>query len=384
MRVVFLTHNYPRHSGDLPGGFLHPLALALRDAGADVSVVAPSDLGRAGREPLDGIPVRRVRYAPAAWEWLGYSGRMAAAARDPRGALALAGLLRALRRGARAEAANGKGRAVIHAHWWFPAGLAAPPELPLVVTLHGTDGRLLAGGGPGRILGRRVLRRAAVVTTVSRALAQTVQAATGVVVPPSAIQGLPLDASRLRPTTGGGGVVVVARLTAQKRLHLLVEAVSELARQGREVPLTIAGDGPEAGRLEARIAELGLARQARLVGPLTPDGVATLLGGADCFVLPAVAEGYGMAAAEAMVCGVPLVVCTDGGGLVELAGNGPGTRIVAPDAVALAGAIGALLDDPDARPAAAAAGHQLRQGLSPESAATKAIAWYQQAISRHG
>lgn len=384
MRVIFLTHNYPRHPGDLPGGFLHPLALALRDAGVDVTVVAPSDLGRAGRELLDGIPVRRVRYAPAAWEWLGYSGRLATATRDPRGALALAGLLRALRRGARAEAARGIGRTVIHAHWWFPAGLAAPPELPLVVTLHGTDGRLLTGGSLGRMLGRRVLRRAAVVTTVSRTLAQTVEAATGVTVAPSSIQGLPLEVSRFRPTTGGGGVVAVARLTAQKRLHLLIEAVAVLARDGREVPLTIAGDGPEAGRLEALITELGLARLARLAGPLSPDAVATLLAEADCFVLPAEAEGYGMAAAEALASGVPLVVCTDGGGLVELAGAGAGSRVVAPDPGALAGAIMALLDDPAARPAAAAAGHQLRQSLSPEAAAGRAIAWYQQAIASHG
>jgi hypothetical protein len=71
VRVIFLTHNYPRHPGDLPGGFLHPLALALQSAGVDISVVAPADLGRAGRERLDGIPVRRVRCAPAAWEWVG-------------------------------------------------------------------------------------------------------------------------------------------------------------------------------------------------------------------------------------------------------------------------------------------------------------------------
>jgi glycosyltransferase involved in cell wall biosynthesis len=91
-----------------------------------------------------------------------------------------------------------------------------------------------------------------------------------------------------------------------------------------------------------------------------------------------------MAAAEALASGVPLVVCTDGGGLVELAGAGAGSRIVAPDPGALAGAISALLDDPAARPAAVAAGHQLRLSLSPEAAASKAIAWYQQALAGHG
>jgi glycosyltransferase involved in cell wall biosynthesis len=273
---------------------------------------------------------------------------------------------------------------VIHAHWWFPAGLAAPPELPLVVTLHGTDGRLLAGGGLGRRLGRRVLKRAAVVTTVSRALAHTVEAATGVAVPPEAIQGLPLEMGRFRPTTGGGGVVAVARLTAQKRLHLLVEAIAVLARQGREVPLTIAGDGPEAGRLEALIGQLELTRLARLTAPLTPEAVAALLAKADSIVLPALAEGYGMAAAEALASGVPLVVCTDGGGLVELAAAGAGSQVVAADPAALAGAITALLNDPAARPAATAAGHQLRRSLSPEAAASKAIGWYRQAIALRG
>ena len=63
MRVVFVTHNYPRHAGDVPGAFLHPLATALLARGHDVRVVAPADRGRDARQPLDGVPVRRVHYA---------------------------------------------------------------------------------------------------------------------------------------------------------------------------------------------------------------------------------------------------------------------------------------------------------------------------------
>ena len=68
MRVVFLTHNYPRWTGDVSGAFLATLAGALVRRGVSVRVVAPSDQGRGGDEELDGIPVRRVRYAPAAAE----------------------------------------------------------------------------------------------------------------------------------------------------------------------------------------------------------------------------------------------------------------------------------------------------------------------------
>ena len=37
MRVVWITHNYPRHTGDVAGGFLHPLAVALRRPGTSMS-----------------------------------------------------------------------------------------------------------------------------------------------------------------------------------------------------------------------------------------------------------------------------------------------------------------------------------------------------------
>lgn len=48
MRVVFLTHNYPRWPGDLSGSFLGTLAAALVRRGIEVRVVAPSDAGQGG------------------------------------------------------------------------------------------------------------------------------------------------------------------------------------------------------------------------------------------------------------------------------------------------------------------------------------------------
>lgn len=382
MRVIFLTHNYPRHPGDLPGGFLHPLALALQAAGVDIRVVAPSDAGRGGRDLVDSIPVRRVRYAPAAWEFLAYTGRMAAAGRDPRALLALVGMVRALRKGARLEAEDAPGPVVIHAHWWFPAGMAAPPGLPSVVTLHGTDGRLLLGSAVARWVGRRVLARAAMVTTVSAALAESVVRTTGIKVGPAAVQGLPLDASCLHPTRGGGGIVSVARLTTQKRLDLLVEAVGLLRDANRPVRLVIVGDGPEFGRLEALIQARGLASLVRLAGGMGPDGVAEVLSSADLFVLPARGEGYGLAAAEALIAGVPLVVCQDGGGLLEIAGTGQQARVVAPSPAAIADAIAGILADPAARGAALEAGALLRARLEPAAAARRAMEWYRLAVGQ--
>lgn len=379
MRVIFLTHNYPRSPGDLPGGFLHPLALALRADGVDVRIVAPADGGQGGETVLEGVPVHRVRYAPAGWETLAYSGNLANAIRRPQGLLALFGLWRALRRGARAQAAASTAPVVVHAHWWFPAGLAAPPELPMVLTLHGTDARLLEQGAIAPWLGRQVLRRAAVISTVSVDMARRVSRVTGREIPPEQVQAMPMDASRFRRSTGGGGIVAVARLTAQKRLHLLVEAV---ARLGQAPPVTILGDGPTRQSLEELVARLGLAEQVRFAGTASPEQVAAQLATADLFVLPAEEEGYGLSAAEAVLSGVPIIVCTDGGGLLDLAARPGAGRAVAAEPGAIAAAITALLAEPGARDSAWAAGQVIRAHLDPGAAAHRAQDWYRTALAR--
>ena len=101
MRVVFLTHNYPRWPGDVSGAFLGTLAAALVRRGVNLRVVAPSDGGEGGEGVIDGVPVRRVRYAGAAAETIAYRGTMQSALRRPGGWRALAGLWRALKRAAR-------------------------------------------------------------------------------------------------------------------------------------------------------------------------------------------------------------------------------------------------------------------------------------------
>ena len=123
MRVLFVTHSYPRRVGDAPGSFLLRLARALAARGVEVRVLAPAGAGLASRETIDGVPVTRVRYAPRAWETLAYGGDMAERVRAGWGArLALGGLLAATAAGVarRARAAD-----VVHAHWWFPAGFVA-------------------------------------------------------------------------------------------------------------------------------------------------------------------------------------------------------------------------------------------------------------------
>lgn len=377
MRVVFVTHNYPRAPGDLPGAFLHPLALALRARGHDVRVVAPSHRGAGGRDEVDGVPVNRVRYAAPEREWLGYEGRLAEAGRSAGGLRALAGLIAALRREARSEVHGSRGGAVLHAHWWVPAGLALPAGVPSVITVHGTDGRLLSRGVLPRLAGRWALRRVRVVTAVSRSLGEEVARATGRTDVLGRIHSMPVPLDG-RPWSGGAGdLVTVARLTAQKRLHLALEALAHLRELGTPLRLTIIGDGPERASLARIAGELHLTSQVEFTGALASAEVALRLARARAFILPAAGEGFGLAVVEALMAGVPAVVCQDGGGAAEVVERWGGGLIVPPDRVAIAEAIRGI---DSAREAARQAGQRWRAELAPDRVAAIFERWYSEAL----
>ena len=382
MRVVFLTHNYPREPGDVSGAFLATLAGALCDRGVEVTVVAPSDRGRGGVEQTGGIRIRRVRYAAASRETLAYTGTMQEAIRSLGGLAALAALRRALRLATAEELSTGAD--LVHAHWWVPGGLSVPAGAPMVLTSHGTDAALLRRSMIARWIAGPVYRAARVVTAVSRELARWIHAAVGRVVDDSHVQPMPVDVARFRWTVGGGGLIVVARLSSQKRIELAIDAAAQLAGAGRRLPLTIVGDGPARAALERRAAASGLGELVRFIGAVPPEDVAALLAAADLMLFPASGEGFGLAAAEALMSGVPVVACRDGGGLLDVVPSQGAGRLVSPTAQAIANAASALLDDPDARLAARAAGEEWRRRLEPSHVAEVCHGWYREALARNG
>ncbi|MBK6495443.1 MAG: glycosyltransferase family 4 protein [Gemmatimonadetes bacterium] len=378
LRVVFLTHNYPRERGDVAGAFLHPLAVALRARGVDVRVVTPSDAGKGGRGTLDGVPVHRVRYAAADREQYAQSGKLATATKSPQGLKALAGMIRALRAGAREEL-DGATRGVVHAHWWFPSGLAAPSERPMVVTCHGTDVRMLETSGPARWLAKRPFHRARRVTTVSRSLADALRTH-GAKVADDSVVPMPVTAMERPWSIGGGGIVVLGRLTEQKRVHLAVEAYALARQQGCTLPLVIAGDGATRAALQSQVGGLGLSAAVQFLGAVAPTDVPALLATADACLMPARGEGFGLAAAEALMQGVPVIACTDGGGLLDVVPMEGAGRRVSPEPAALAAALVDVLHDPDARTTARVAGEAWRIRLAPEFVAERFLTWYGEAL----
>jgi glycosyltransferase involved in cell wall biosynthesis len=83
--------------------------------------------------------------------------------------------------------------------------------------------------------------------------------------------------------------------------------------------LLMVGDGPELPRAEQSVREGGLTGKVHFIG--RQDPVESLLGVSDLLLLPSETESFGLAALEAMACGVP-VMSSDAGGLPELIEDG--------------------------------------------------------------
>lgn len=365
MRLVLLTHAYPRWPGDVAGSFLGRLADALAARGHTLVVVAPADRGKAERFTLGGADVVQVRYAAPEHEHLAYTGDMLRAARSLPGALAFRRLVRGLRAQAVTEARRIDAD-LLHAFWWVPGGWSAVGTgLPTVISLMGTDVALLDGWIARRIA-HRVLPRARRLTALSTFLAERVRTRLGL--PDLAIDRVPVPADTTRFVTrsrGGGGIVYLGRLSRQKRVHLLLEAV---AAQGLTIPVTIVGDGPERAALERQAAALGLGN-VRFTGYVEDDRVIPLIQNADVAAFLSHGEGLGLAAAEMLMLGIPVVATTDGGGVADLMTDGRGARVVAPEARVVGAALAQCAGDAAMRAAAQAAGEVLRGDLTPEAIA---------------
>ncbi len=381
MNVLFLTHNFPRSPGDAAGSFVLRLAIALRDEDVHVHVVAPAGPGLPPSDEIEGIPVTRFRYAPRRFEKLAYTGNMAADVASSWSArLALVGFLGAdfiqavkARRSVEPD--------VIHAHWWFPSGvvgtwLGGLSHVPLLTTMHGTDVRLARSVGVAKPMFRHVLQHSAAVTTVSRWLADEVDAlvpGTHPIVAP-----MPVATSLFSPdgVREKGRILFVGRLSNQKGLEHLLYALAD-ARSVTK--LDVVGDGPARVALQGLAADRGVADRVRWHGQLKQTELASLYQKASALVVPSTDEGLGMVAIEALLCETP-VIAFDSGGLRDVIQHEKtGILVPAGDRKALARAVDALMENEIlARDLGKAGRLYALSTFAPESAARKYADIYRQ------
>jgi glycosyltransferase involved in cell wall biosynthesis len=274
--------------------------------------------------------------------------------------LLLASMWLALRRAARRAD-------LVHAHWLLTAVVARFGGRPFVVTLHGSGsaGRFsdveLARRRPALV--RRLLRPAAAVICVSETVAAAVrEAGIDPVVIPNGVRVPDEVGHPAEPPL----VLYVGRLSPEKNVDTLVEALGDL-------DLVVAGEGP--------LREL----VPGALGAVPHPEVERLLERASVVVAPCEREGFGLAAAEAMAFGRP-VVAAAGGALLELVSDGETGLLVPPrDAPALRGAVDRLLADADLRERLGrAARERARERFGWEGVVDRTLDVYRRSVARYG
>jgi glycosyltransferase involved in cell wall biosynthesis len=324
MRILFVTHNYPRFAGDPAGAFVARIAQGVAASGSSVEVLAPHAPGVPDDERVDGVQVRRFRYGPEFMERVAYSGSLhSGRLRSPLIAAAFPGFLFGFRHAVH-TAVRQFGPQLIHAHWWVPAGwLASGTSVPYVITCHGSDVRLLDRPLVRR-LARPVFRKAARVTAVSNFLAQDIDRLLPHAGQPVQLTPMPVDI----PTFAKGAqlekvdpprILYAGNLVTSKGVDVLLRAAALLSQRAVRYQLKVLGQGPAQRSLQELSAQLGIAAHVTWSPFVRQNQMAPEYGASTVTVLPTrgQSEGLGLTLVEALVAG-SAVVGTPAGGIPEV------------------------------------------------------------------
>jgi len=224
---------------------------------------------------------------------------------------------------------------LLHVHYAIPHAATAwlakqmlreeGRDLQIVTTLHGTDITLVGQDPSYFTITKFSIEKSDAVTAVSTYLRDETYRAFGcvgcdVVVIPNFV-----GAAEYHPATDGtcrralapADHKIITHVSNFRPVKRLTDVVRVFAAVRRAVPATLVlvGDGPDRDAAQHEADRLKLGRDVRFLGKV--DRVADILRGSDLFLLPSAQESFGLAALEAMACGVP-VIAARVGGLPEL------------------------------------------------------------------
>ncbi len=237
---------------------------------------------------------------------------------------------------------------LVHVHYAVPHATAAflakqmlaeERDLKVITTLHGTDITLVGQAQSFFTVTKFSIERSDAVTAVSHYLKEETYRSFGcegcaIEVIPNFVnlqEYRPLD-PRPRPAFVPAGSKFLIHVSNFRPVKRVPEVVRIFAAVRRAMPavLVLVGDGPQRLEAEAEVDRLGLRKEVFFLGKL--ESVVDLLQGADLFLLPSASESFGLAALEAMACGVP-VVASRVGGVPEVVVDGESGILIPPDRV---------------------------------------------------
>jgi glycosyltransferase involved in cell wall biosynthesis len=200
-------------------------------------------------------------------------------------------------------------------HCFSAAFAGAAKRVPMVITWHEVWGSYwreylgAMGGRAGEMAEWLVAHLAAPRAAVSRTTADQLRALgvrEQVEVIPNGIDIRGIAA--VSPAPVHWDLLSAGRLIPEKRIDLLIDAIPALLDEFPTLRVLILGEGPARPDLEQLASRLGIGDHVSFDGFLADPGAVTgLMKSSGMYVSPSVREGFGMAALEAMACGIPVV-----------------------------------------------------------------------------
>jgi len=344
--------------------------------------LAPHQKGISTHQYLDRVQIHRFRYAPQRYERIAYAGNMnELVMKNPVNLIIffcfMLGFACKAYRLVKSTKAD-----IILCQWWIPGGLigyliSILQKKPLVLTLHGTDIRLLLKSKLFQRMAGPVFNRARSITTVSSFLKEKLLSA--VPVSREKVQIVPMPVNPIfessKPIIGAKGkkkkILAVARFTEQKGVGYLLEALKQLKEKGDNLEARIVGEGTLEDEFKRKIEQSSLSGSVFLVPMMPQEKLRTLYEECDIFVLPSIEEGFGMVLVEAQLCRKP-VVGVKSGGIPDIIENGKTGLLAEPeDSASLASTIEKILTDEDYAQKLADAGYKSAQEKFSSEAITR-------------
>lgn len=310
MKALIISGGIPTTKNPLRGIFAMDQAKALASAGVDVILAA-----------VDTRSIRRFRKLGITHgfndniEWYSISiplGRVPIWLTYKLGSMALLRLYNHIFH-------DGTRPDIIHAHFGVHSGLIASTlarkiQCPLVITEHYSKLITEPQNSSFITASHKAYQAAYEIITVSSPLAKRIHDLFGInctVIHNIIDTGLFSQVKR--NNTSGFGFITTGSLNTQKNHTMLLDAFAKVHSQHKDTRLGIIGGGELEHTLKAKSSSLGIDDSVTLYGQLERQDIARIYDSYDCFVFPSLLETFGVALAEAMSAGLPVIATRCGG-----------------------------------------------------------------------